>query len=88
MWALLFLLDRERRRRRSVFVALLVGVLTLASHLWLSGPWMEQAGLRAQHPPAAGAAAQPTPRVPFDVAGAAQDALAELAREARVPAQP
>jgi hypothetical protein len=87
MWALVFLFDREKRRRRSILAALFVGVLTVISHLWLSGPWMQQAGLRIQHPPAA----RPEPAVtrsPFDLAGAAQDALAELAREARVPTQP
>jgi hypothetical protein len=45
MWALIFLLDRERGHRRHVIGGLLVVVLVLASHLWLSGPWMRQAGL-------------------------------------------
>lgn len=88
MWALVFLLDHERRRRRSLFLGFLVGVLTVAGHLWLSGSWMQRAGLHAEHPPAAAAAGPAGARSPFDFTGAAQDALAELTREARVPARP
>jgi hypothetical protein len=88
MWALVFLLDHEKRRRRSIVAALLVVVLTVVSHLWLSGPWMQQAGLGIEHRPGAAAPAPASSRSPFDVIGAAQDALAELAPGTRVPARP
>ena len=60
MWALLFLVfDRERgrRARRHVIGGLLVAVLALASHLWLSGSWMRQAGLGTDARPATAAPA-------------------------------
>lgn len=88
MWALVFLLDGEKRPRRSVVAGLLVVVLTVASHLWLSGPWMEQAGLGLGRRPAASAPAPGSSRSPFDVVGAAQDALARLASDARVHTGP
>lgn len=58
MWALIFLLDRERRRpRRSVLALLLVAVLWVVSHLWMSGPWMQQVGLGTDARPSTAAPA-------------------------------
>lgn len=45
MWALVFLFDGERRPRRGVLAGLLVVVLVVVSHIWLSGHWMQQVGL-------------------------------------------
>ena len=60
MWSLIFLFDRERRRpRRSVVAGLLVVVLVVVSHLWLSGPWMQQAGLGKDARPAISASRDP-----------------------------
>ncbi|HSR24452.1 MAG TPA: hypothetical protein VLW53_12935 [Candidatus Eisenbacteria bacterium] len=87
MWVLLFLLDGEKRPRRSVVAGLLAVVLTVARHLWLSGPWMEQAGLGLGQRPASAPAPAST-RSPFDVLGAAQDALARLASDTRVHTGP
>lgn len=61
-WAVAFLIfDREAGRPRLAAVTgLMVVVLTVASHLWLSGPWLRQAGFpAAAHPPAA--ASSPAP---------------------------
>lgn len=53
MWSLIFLLDRERGgHRRHVIAGLLVVVLVVVSHLWLSGPWMRQVGLGTDARPA------------------------------------
>jgi hypothetical protein len=58
MWALIFLLDRERRRpRRSLLALLLVSVLWVVSHLWMSGPWMQEVGLGTDARPATAASA-------------------------------
>jgi hypothetical protein len=58
MWALIFLLDRERRRpRRSLLALLMVSVLWVVSHLWMSGPWMQEVGLGTDARPAAAASA-------------------------------
>ena len=61
VYALAFLLfDREAGRvRPSALAGLGVVALAIVSHLWLSGPWMEQAGFPALAHSAA--AAQPTP---------------------------
>ena len=71
MWSLIFLLDRERSRgaRRHVIGGLLVVVLVVASHLWLSGPWMRQAGLGLDARPSSSAPA------PLDVL---RDSVTEL----------
>ncbi|HXM57583.1 MAG TPA: hypothetical protein VOB72_19445 [Candidatus Dormibacteraeota bacterium] len=58
MWALIFLMDRERRRpRRSVLALLLVAVLWVVSHLMMSGPWMQEVGLGTNARPATAARA-------------------------------
>jgi hypothetical protein len=56
MWSLIFLFDRERGRKHRRFIGgLLVGVLVVVSHLWLSGPWMRQAGLSRDATPSVAA---------------------------------
>ena len=60
-WAAAFLVfDRESGRPRpAAITGVTVVALTVASHLWLSGPWMRQAGFPdAVHAPAAA----PTPK--------------------------
>ena len=63
VYALAFLLfDREAGRvRPSVLAGLAAVVLAVASHLWLSGPWLEQAGLSAAIHPSTSAASPPAP---------------------------
>jgi hypothetical protein len=83
MWSLVFLLDHEQgRRKRRVFVGLVVAALAVASHFWMSGHWMEQVGLGlglAQRPPASAPAPE---RGPFDVTGSARDAIRDLSDRA------
>jgi hypothetical protein len=56
------LFDREAGRvRPSALAGLGVVALTIASHLWLSGPWLEQAGFPALAHSAAAASARSTP---------------------------
>lgn len=57
MWAFIFLFDRERGRRRHVIGGLLVLVLAVGSHLWLSGSWMRLAGLGTDARPSSAAPA-------------------------------
>ena len=63
-YAVAFLLfDRESGRvRPSALTGLGVVALTIVSHLWLSGPWLEQAGFPAvaHASPAAAAPRPPT----------------------------
>ena len=62
-WAAAFLVfDWEAGPPRpAAITGLTVVVLTVASHIWLSGPWMQQAGFAAAaHAPAA-AVPSPTP---------------------------
>ena len=62
-WAVAFLIfDREAGRPRLAAVTgLMVVVLTVASHLWLSGPWLRQAGFPAAVHSAADVLPSPTP---------------------------
>ncbi len=50
-WTVAFLLfDREAGRvRPAALTGLAAAVLTVASHVWLSGPWLQQAGFTAAH---------------------------------------
>jgi hypothetical protein len=57
-----FLFDREAGRvRLHALTGLGVVALAVWSHLWLSGPWMLQAGFHAVTSSATAAAALPTP---------------------------
>lgn len=46
-WAIAFLLfDREAGRvRPSVITGLIVVVLAIIGHFWISGPWLREAGI-------------------------------------------
>ena len=62
VYALAFLLfDREAGRvRPSALTGLAAVALAIVSHLWLSGPWLEQAGIpAATHASPAAAAPRP-----------------------------
>jgi len=56
------LFDREAGRVRPfTLTGLAVVVLAVASHLWLSGPWLQQAGFPAAAHSSTAEAARPTP---------------------------
>jgi len=56
------LFDREAGRvRPSTLAGLGVVALAVASHLWLSGPWLTQAGFPAAARSSTAEAARPTP---------------------------
>jgi len=63
VYALAFLLfDREAGRvRPSALAGLGVVALSAISHLWLSGPWLEQAGFPALAHASPAATVRPTP---------------------------
>ena len=62
-WTVVFLLfDREAGRiRPSTATSIAVVALMVASHLWLSGPWLQQAGFPAAAYVPADAAPSSTP---------------------------